>query len=187
MHRRPTDHPGIATSLISLVLLLFASQTAFANEVEMGEFRGAMPSEKPAWFKESFLEFEEDVAEAASEGRRVMLYFHQDGCPYCARLVEENFANPEIRSFIIEHFDGISLNMWGDREIVSVGGRDFTEKTFAAALKVQYTPTLVFLDEQGQVALRLNGYYPPQDFRAALRCWWRNSAKLSRVSILLAT
>jgi len=33
---------------------------------------------------------------------------------------------------------------------------------------VQYTPTLVFLDENGKVALRLNGYYPPRDFRAAL-------------------
>ena len=134
----------------------------------MGDFLGAMPSEKPAWFKESFLEFEEDVAEAAAEGRRVMLYFHQDGCPYCARLVEENFADPAIRDYIIEHFDGISLNMWGDREVVSVSGRDFTEKTFARALKVQYTPTLIFLDEAGKVALRLNGYYPPRDFRAAL-------------------
>jgi thioredoxin-related protein len=58
--------------------------------------------------------------------------------------------------------------MWGDREVISVGGRTFTEKTFAAALKVQYTPTLIFLDESGKVALRLNGYYPPRDFRAAL-------------------
>jgi thioredoxin-related protein len=53
--------------------------------------------------------------------------------------------------------------------VVSVSGRKFTEKTFAAALKVQFTPTLIFLDERGQVALRLNGYYPPEDFRAALR------------------
>ena len=121
-----------------------------------------------AWFKDSFLEFEEDVAEAAAANRRVMLYFHQDGCPYCARLVEENFHRPRTESLHIEHFDGISLNMWGDREVVSVGGRDFTEKTFAAALKVQYTPTLIFLDESGKVALRLNGYYPPDDFRAAL-------------------
>jgi len=134
----------------------------------MGAFLGARTAEKPDWFKESFLEFEEDVAEAAADGKRVMLYFHQDGCPYCARLVEENFADPELRKFIQQNFDGISMNMWGDREVVSVSGRDFTEKTFAQALKVQYTPTLIFLDERGQVALRLNGYYPPAEFRAAL-------------------
>ena len=154
--------------LVVLGLMCLLPQSGFSSEQKMGKFHGAITAEKPDWFKESFLEFEEDVAEAAVAGRRVMLYFHQDGCPYCARLVQENFTDPELKAYIIENFDGISLNMWGDREVVSVGGRDFTEKTFAQALKVQYTPTLVFLDERGKVALRLNGYYPPQDFRAAL-------------------
>ena len=164
----PTDRLAGISRIFSLLVLLLAPQAVPASEGQMGEFLGAKPAEKPAWFKESFLEFEDDVAEAKAEGRRVMLYFHQDGCPYCARLVEENFTDPELKAFIVGNFDGIALNMWGDREVVSVGGRDFTEKTFAAALKVQYTPTLIFLDEQGKVALRLNGYYPPQDFRDAL-------------------
>jgi len=152
-----------------VTLLLLYGTPGFANDPPTGEFIGARTAEKPDWFKDSFLEFEEDVSEAAAAGRRVMLYFHQDGCPYCARLVEENFADPELKDFIVRHFDGISLNLWGDREVISVSGRDFTEKTFAAALKVQYTPTLIFLDERGQVVLRLNGYYPADDFRAALR------------------
>lgn len=150
-------------------LLWLAAIAAGASEIQEGRYFGAIPSEKPDWFKESFLEFEEDVAEAAAAGKRVMLYFHQDGCPYCARLVEENFANPAIKAYIVDHFDGIALNMWGDREVVSVGGKSFSEKTFATALKVQYTPTLLFLDERGKTVLRLNGYYPPEDFRAALR------------------
>lgn len=154
--------------LFLIGMLLIPLQSALASEAKLGNFYGAIPSEKPDWFKDSFLEFEEDVAEAAASGRRVMLYFHQEGCPYCAQLVEENFADPDLKTFIVQNFDGISLNMWGDREVVSVAGRDFTEKTFAAALKVQYTPTLVFLDEAGKVVLRLNGYYPPRDFRAAL-------------------
>lgn len=147
---------------------LLLAQAVAASEVKPGASYGAITSEKPEWFKESFLEFEADVAEAAEAGRRVMLYFHQDGCPYCALLVEENFTDPEMQAYIRRHFDGISLNMWGDRELVTVSGQTFSEKNFAAALGVQYTPTLVFLDEQGKVALRLNGYYPPADFRAAL-------------------
>jgi thioredoxin-related protein len=170
IYREQIIQPGFNCRSLGLLLLLvtFSWQVSLASEVPQGKYYGAIPSEKPDWFKESFLEFEADVAEAAAAGRRVMLYFHQEGCPYCARLVEENFNDPELKTFIIENFDGITLNMWGDREVVSVAGQDFTEKTFAAALKVQYTPTLVFLDEKGKVALRLNGYYPPQDFRAAL-------------------
>lgn len=151
---------------LTLALLL---QPLIAEEKKQGQYLGAQVSEAPHWFKESFLEFEDDVSEAAAEGKRVMLYFHQPGCPYCAKLVQENFTDAAIEAFVRKHFDGITINMWGDREVVSVAGRSFSEKSFAAALKVQYTPTLVFLDEQGKVALRLNGYYPPDQFRAALQ------------------
>jgi len=155
-------------SIICLVLFFFLQPLA-AAEKQHGNMLGAKTSEVPHWFKESFLEFEEDVAEAAEAGRRVMLYFHQEGCPYCARLVEENFTNPETEAYVRKHFDGVVINMWGDREVISVSGQTFTEKTFAAALKVQYTPTLIFLDERGKVALRLNGYYPPDQFQVALK------------------
>ena len=152
-----------------LILMLLLPISLSAGEVTPGKSIGAKASEKPHWFKESFLDFEEDVKEATRSSRRVMLYFHQDSCPYCARLVEENFSDPKTESFIRQNFDGITLNMWGDRDVISISGQNFTEKTFAAALKVQYTPTLIFLDESGKVALRLNGYCPPNDFRAALR------------------
>jgi thioredoxin-related protein len=155
--------------LLIIFILQFLLAPAFAAEVEPGASLGGRISETPGWFKESFLEFEDDVAEATENGKRVMLYFHQEGCPYCARLVEESFNNPKIEAYIRKNFDGITINMWGDREVVNIGGQEFTEKTFAAALKVQYTPTLIFLEEKGKVALRLDGYYPPEKFQIALR------------------
>jgi len=153
----------------NLLILLLCFVFTPAGAIKQGEYLGSKTSETPGWFKDSFLEFEEDVAEAATHNKRLLLYFHQQGCPYCAKLVEENFTDPDIESYVRQHFEGIEVNMWGDREIVSVAGNNFTEKTFAGALKVQFTPTVIFLNEQGKVALRLNGYYPPQKFRLALR------------------
>ena len=169
-------------NIIRLVFTIFILQLSIqlnAEEKKHGVMVGAINSESPAWFKDSFLEFEEDVTEAAEAGKRVMIYFHQEGCPYCARLINENFADPETETFIRQNFDGVNINMWGDREVVSVAGRDFSEKTFAAALKVQFTPTLVFLDENGKVALRLDGYYPKEQFRSALRYVAERQEKLS--------
>ena len=154
--------------LIILLLQIYFIPVG-ATEVKPGASLGAQISETPHWFKESFLEFEEDVADAAAVGKRVMVYFHQEGCPYCARLVEQSFNDPAIESYIRQNFDGITINMWGDREVVNIGGQEYSEKEFAAALKVQYTPTLIFLDEQGKTALRLDGYYPPDKFQTALR------------------
>jgi len=157
--------------LITFILFPFILQAAdhVTSLNKEGEYLGSIPSESPDWFKESFLDFAEDVAEAAANNKRVMIYFHQPGCPYCAKLVNENFTDPEIKKFTQDHFESISINMWGDKEVVSIGNKTFTEKEFALALKVQYTPTILFLNEQGKTALRLNGYYPPKKFRNALK------------------
>ncbi|MFV1998351.1 MAG: hypothetical protein ACC641_10115, partial [Acidiferrobacterales bacterium] len=48
---------------------------------------GAEDSEPPAWFKASFLDLREDINEATANQKRLFIYFHQKGCPYCAELV----------------------------------------------------------------------------------------------------
>jgi len=128
----------------------------------------ARAQEVPEWFAESFLDIREDAAEAAKDGKRLMLYFMQDGCPYCKQLVSVNWRAPHIVEKTRRHFMPVAINIWGDREVTAADGRRMPEKRFAAALKVQFTPTLVFFDEKGAVAHRINGYLPPEEFYAAL-------------------
>ncbi|BCB27902.1 hypothetical protein SKTS_27880 [Sulfurimicrobium lacus] len=124
--------------------------------------------EQPAWFKNSFLDLREDVAEAAKHGKRVLLYFYQDGCPYCKKLLQDNLGQRTIADKTRKYFDVIAINMWGDREVTDLNGAATTEKDFAKQMKVMFTPTLVALDEKGGQALRINGYYAPHQFDAAL-------------------
>jgi len=122
----------------------------------------------PAWFSETLLEFPEEARDAAREGKRLMLYFGQDGCPYCKELMQINFTQRAIVEKTRRHFVAIALNIWGDREVQWTDGRRMSEKELTRALKVQYTPTLIFLDEKGAIVARLDGYYPPHRFTAAL-------------------
>jgi len=98
-----------------------------------------------------------------------MLFFTQDNCPYCNALVERNLAQKDIEQAMRERFEVIAINMWGDREVIGLDSAKHTEKSFAASLKVQFTPTLLFFDESGKVILRLNGYLPPARFKTALQ------------------
>jgi thioredoxin-related protein len=124
--------------------------------------------EKPDWFKASFLDLREDVQEARQAGRRVLLYFYQDGCPYCKKLLDVNFSQRQIREKTQKYFDVIAINIWGDQEVNDLSGITTTEKQFSETLKVMFTPTMLFLDETGQVVMRLNGYYPPHKFEAVV-------------------
>jgi thioredoxin-related protein len=116
----------------------------------------------PRWFTESFLDFKDEVAEAARSGKRVLVYFGQDGCPYCKALMQGSFGPGATADMTQRHFVAIALNIWGDREVQWLDGQRSTEKALARTLGVQFTPTLLFMDADGRVALRLNGYQPPQ-------------------------
>jgi thioredoxin-related protein len=128
----------------------------------------ARSQEAPEWFAETFLDLREDVAEAAKDGKRLMAYFWLEGCPYCRRLVSITFQDPGIVARIRSGFVAVAINVRGDREVVWTDGAAMTEKQLAATLKVRSTPTLIFFDEKGGIALRVSGYHDPGQFGAVL-------------------
>jgi thioredoxin-related protein len=154
------------TFCLSLGLCLGFAASVLAAEQTTEPGAHAIPI--PAWFKEGFLDLPDDIKEAAKANKRLFLYFGQDGCPYCTQLMQVNFGQKDISDKTRKHFDAIAFNIWGDREVTWTDGKQYPEKEFARMLKVQFTPTVLMLDEQGKIVLRLNGYYPPHKFRVAL-------------------
>ncbi len=147
--------------LLSLLLLCCALPLAAQQSVSRA-------IEIPRWFSNSLLDFNDEIPEAAREGKRVMIYFGQDGCPYCKALMVTSFGPGPVADKIRKHFTAIAINIWGDTEATWTDGRRFSEKTLARELKVQFTPTLLFFDTDGRVALRLNGYQPPEKLEPVL-------------------
>jgi thioredoxin-related protein len=156
---KPENPRNLRRLLCSILLGAVCGIALAANAQEI---------EVPAWFKNSFLDLRDDIREAAAAGKRVMVYFGQNGCPYCKQLMEVNFSQKDIVDKTRRHFDAIEINIFGSRDVTWLDGKAHSEKGFAALLKVQFTPTLLFLDEKGGIALRVNGYYPPHRFMAAL-------------------
>lgn len=122
----------------------------------------------PRWFVESFLDFREDIAEASKDRKRLLVYFGQDGCPYCKLLMQTTFTETRIVDKTRKGFMPIALNLWGDREVTWIDGRRMPEKELGRLLQVQFTPTLLFFDEKANVVVRLSGYQPPHRMEAAL-------------------
>ncbi len=122
----------------------------------------------PPVFVETLLELPDDAAQAAKSKKRLLLYFGQVGCPYCKELMQTSFTQKAIVDKVGKHFLPIAFNLFGDREVTWFDGKVRSEKEFAKFLKVQFTPTLLLLDEKGNIIARINGYYPPHRFSAAL-------------------
>lgn len=152
-----------AALCIALGLVLSAGSFA------AGKMTGGVMSQHPEWFKESFLDIGEDVEEAAEEGKHVILFMHLNGCPYCNKMSEENFKRSPDTAFIQDNFDVIAINIKGDREIAFNEDLTLSEKALADLVQVNYTPTTVFLNQENQVVLKLNGYRSVEKFGQALR------------------
>src|SRR5437763_522712 len=161
-------HTISLTKLLDLIALICLLVVPAGTKEGDAYGYSAQAINTPTWFTETFLDLREDIEDAARDKKRLLLYFGQDGCPYCKRLMEVNFRQPDIIATTQQHFTAIALNLWGDREVTWIDGRKMTEKELARLLKVQFTPTLLFFDEKGAVVTRLNGYYPPQRFEAVL-------------------
>jgi thioredoxin-related protein len=127
------------------------------------------PLTHPDWFKLSFLDLADDLQEAIEGGKQgLMVYFGQRYCAYCKQLLEGNFGKLDILAYTQRHFDAISIDIHGHREVMDLDGDTWTERSFSIDQGVNFTPTLIFYDANQQEALRLSGYYPPYKFRAAL-------------------
>ena len=127
------------------------------------------------WFHESFLDLREDMAEAAADGKQLVILWEQRGCPYCREMHQVNLRIPEIVDYIKKHFLVVQLNLWGDKEVTDVDGEVTTEKKLARKYRMQFTPTLQFFPKTlaadnkkpgHDVELwRLMGYWKPFHFK----------------------
>jgi len=123
------------------------------------------------FFADTFLELGEDLAEAAADGKDLMIIWEQFGCPYCAEMHAVNFEREEIVSFLEENYMVIQLNMWGSREVTDFDGEALEERDLARKWFVNFTPTTMFFvlddpDSQPEsmrdaLAFMLPGYFKP--------------------------
>jgi len=157
----------ILTSLLIAFFTVTSASGTNLNETE-GQVKGVVSFEIPGWFKQSFLEITDDAAEAGENAKHLLLFFHLDNCPYCARMLKDNFNAEPNSAFIQKHFDSIDINIKGDREVAFNEEIQLTEKALAQHLKVLHTPTILFADKNNRAVLRIDGYRNSTRFRVAL-------------------
>lgn len=146
--------------------LVFAPFCSIA--MDKGVLTGGQKYDLPDWFIQGFLDFDMEVSAAEEEQKQVIAFLHLDECPYCVRMLDENFRTGKTRDFIEQNFHVVGINIKGDLEVVWSDGKTYRENSLARHLKIFGTPTVVFLSPKGENVLQLNGYRDPVAFRLAV-------------------
>jgi thioredoxin-related protein len=170
------ERKGAALRSLTAVLVALAFASAWQLAAAQPAGRASDPEKPvtgvaytlPQWFKPSFLDFRQDVAEARKQGRHVMVFLHLENCPYCARLLEENFVSGDNYDIMRKHFDVVAVDVRGSLDVTWTDGVAYTERTLTRHLGVRGAPTLIFLGEDGSKIAQLNGYQDPGTLRSTL-------------------
>jgi len=124
------------------------------------------------FFVDSFLELADDRRDAIQAGKHFAVIFEQRGCPYCREMHAVNFEVPEIREYVSGNFALLQLDMWGSRQVTDFDGTAIEERQLARRWGVNFTPTIVFFGNEGEIAtkgseaevMRMPGYFKPFHF-----------------------
>lgn len=119
----------------------------------------------------SFLKAEDKVinidtlsSQAKNETKHTIIYFHMTHCPYCKRMQKFVFNNNETETAIKKDFLFVDINIDESEEIVIYKDFKDTKKQFARELHVSFYPTIVFVDENNNIAYVLKGYRSKSTF-----------------------
>jgi len=131
---------------------------------------------KEPFFIDSFMEFKDDLAEAAKQDKYLMVIIEQDGCPYCRELHRVNFRKKEIVDYMNEHFMVVQLDLYGSRSTVDFDGAELEERQLAMKWGGVFTPTTIVFDKEKldatnfreAEAFRLPGYLRPFHWQTSL-------------------
>ncbi len=93
------------------------------------------------FFAQSFGDLPEELAEAREAGKLgLLLFFEQEGCPYCERMLKTILNQPEVQDWYRERFVSIAVDINGDVELRDVDGITLPSKVFARAPAGQDDP-----------------------------------------------
>ena len=154
--------------MIAASATLIQAASAAQDDVGFADQPLLEPLVLPDWFKLSFLDLGDDLHDANTNKRGLIIYFGRHDCPYCKAQLEKNWGQPDIVAYTRAHFDVIAIDVLGNRTVIDFNGKEYTEKQYAIANQAHFTPSLFFYDNRGKLALKLTGYRPPYQFRAAL-------------------
>lgn len=129
--------------IIGFLMLLVMSVPTWANE-GVGE-NGLYSS---PWMRTTFKDMNEDLADATAEGKKLVLFFEQRGCVYCAKMHEEVFSDPEVSAYIEENFFVVQLNLHGAEEVTDFDGEVLGESDIARKWGILFTPSIMFLPQE---------------------------------------
>ncbi len=131
--------------LFRFLFLAFLSTNLFAGTIDLNKIA-----------KESF-----------QHKKTVMVFFHTEACPYCQKMLKENFEKKSDKETINKDFNFVDINLDSPDTVIYKKFKG-TTADFADFFHVKFYPTILFM-EHNVVVSNIKGYRNKEKFRTILK------------------
>ncbi|WP_111671232.1 thioredoxin family protein [Algoriphagus litoralis] len=115
-----------------------------------------------------WLKFEEAIAANAENPKMLLVDVYTDWCGWCKKMDKETFTDPKVIAHINSNFYAVKMNAEDTKRTFEFMGKEYTEATMAAAMRVRSYPNFVIIEPKLQNIAQLPGYRQPEAFLAGL-------------------
>jgi len=138
--------------------ILACAFSLFAGAAESAQAEAALPAAG---------DLAADGAAARDRRLPLLLFFNRVGCPYCERALREYLApmqrDPAYAGRVV--FRQVEIDQ--PKPLVDFGGRATTHREFASRYNIRLTPTIWFVDGEGNALAKPIIGLPTIDFYGA--------------------
>lgn len=151
-----------------LLLVFFATLSSVAQEI-------------------NWVTLEEAVALQNKKPKKIMLDVYTSWCGPCKLLDKNTFKNKDVTNYVNKHYYAVKFNAEGN-SVVNYKDKTFSNPKYdskfsnsrnsvhelAEYFKIKAYPTIVFLDEKGELIFPLQGYKKPTELELFLKMFNEN-------------
>lgn len=135
----------------------------------------------------NWVTLEEAIELQKKEPRKIIMDFYTNWCGPCKLLDKKTFKNKDVVNYINENYYAVKFNAEGN-DVVVFKGREFTNPRYLAEranrrnyshqlsqyFGVRAFPSIVYLDEKGDVITKIEGFQTPQQLELYLKMFKNN-------------
>ncbi|MFL0353920.1 thioredoxin fold domain-containing protein [Xanthomarina sp. GH4-25] len=136
----------------------------------------------------NWVSLEDAMALQKKEPRKIMIDAYTNWCGPCKMLDKNTFRNKDVADYVNKHYYAVKFNAEGN-ETIKFKGNTFTNPSYnpananrrnsphqlAAYFSVRSYPTIIYLDEKGELLSPVIGYKTPQQIEVYLKLFNENA------------